>query len=133
MSILEQIYYLVGLSLVVASIAWTVTQEDIFSEAREYCAEKSESASALLTRKFFYVFTCEYCFSHWVTLLVLAITGYKFLYDDFRGYLFAFFAIPWVANQLMSLYRRLRVGIKYENILATKEKKKIPDPGEADK
>lgn len=133
MPILEQIYLLAGLSLVVASIAWTVTQEEIFSEARDYCAEKSQSASTLLSRKFFYVFTCEYCFSYWVALLVLAITGYKFLYNDFRGYLFAFFAMPWVANQWMSLYRRLRVGIKYENILATKEKKTMPGTGEADK
>ncbi len=133
MPILEQIYLLAGLSLVVASITWTVTQEEIFSEAREYCVEKSENASTLFARKFFYVFTCEYCFSHWVTLMVLAITGYKFLYGDFRGYIFAFFVIPWVANQWMSLYRRLRVGIKHENILATKEKKTMPDTRDADK
>ena len=130
---LEQIYYLAGLSLVVASIAWTVTQEEIFSEPREYCVEKSRNAATLFSRKFFYVFTCEYCFSHWVTLLVLAVTGYKFLYNDFRGYIFAFFAMPWVANQWMSLYRRLRVEIKYENILANKEKSDLPKRGEAAK
>ena len=122
----EQIYYLLGLSLVVASIAWTVTQEEIFSEPREYCASRSKNARGLLARKFFYVFTCEYCFSHWVTLFILVLTGYRFLYDDFRGYLLAFFVIPWIANQWMSLYRRLRVEIKYENILATKEKKTMP-------
>jgi hypothetical protein len=33
----------------------------------------------------------------------------------------AFFTIPWTANQLMSIYRRLRVGIKYENALAENE------------
>lgn len=126
MTILEQTYYLIGLSLAVASVAWTVTQEEIFAEPREYCAERSENASSLLARKFFYVFTCEYCFSHWVTLFFLILTGYRFLYDDFRGYFLAFFVIPWIANQWMSLYRRLRVGIKYENILATKEKKTIP-------
>ena len=132
MTILEQIYYLIGLSLAVASIAWTVTQEEIFAEPREYCAERSESSANLLARKFFYVFTCEYCFSHWVTLLVLFITNYRFLYDDYRGSILAFFVIPWIANQWMSLYRRLRVGIKYENILATKEKKTMPrKPGEA--
>ncbi len=130
MIILEQIYYLVGLSLAVASIAWTVTQEEIFAEPRDYCAEKSESAQNLFVRKFFYVFTCEYCFSHWVTLFILFLTGYRFLYDDFRGNFLAFFVIPWIANQWMSLYRRLRVGIKYENILATKEKKTMPKKSE---
>ena len=122
MTILEQIYFLVGLSLVVASIAWTVTQEEIFREPREYCAEVSSKSENFLVRKFFYVFTCEYCFSHWVTILVLFVTGYRFLYDDYRGYGLAFFVIPWIANQWMSLYRRLRVEIKYENALAENEK-----------
>jgi len=32
----------------------------------------------------------------------------------------AFFLLPWVANQWMSLYRLLRVDIKHENALAEK-------------
>lgn len=104
--------------MIVASIAWTVTQEEIFREWREKCEEKSENCGSLLQRKFFYVFTCEYCFSHWVTILLLLLTGFQLLLDDWRGYILAFFAIPWVANQWMSLYRRLRVGIKHENVKA---------------
>jgi len=123
---LEQIYYLLGLSLAVASISWTFTQEDIFYEPRKYCSDRSKSDESLLLRKLFYIPTCEYCFSHWVTLFILLITGYRFMYDDFRGYFLAFFVLPWVANQWMSLYRRIRVEIKHENILATKEKKKLP-------
>jgi hypothetical protein len=130
MAMLEQTYYLIALSLAVASIAWTVTQEEIFAEPRRYCAKSSEDASNLFARKFFYVFTCEYCFSHWVTLFILFLTGYRFIYDDFRGYFLAFFIIPWIANQWMSLYRRLRVEIKYENILATKEKKTMSKKSE---
>lgn len=118
MSILTQIFWLVILSMVVASIAWTVTQEEIFSEWRELCADKSQKCKTLVQRKFFYVFTCEYCFSHWVTILILLLTGFRLLIDDWRGYILAFFAIPWLANQLMSIYRRLRVGIKYEDALA---------------
>ena len=30
----------------------------------------------------------------------------------------AFFLLPWVANQWMSIYRLLRVDIKHENALA---------------
>ena len=118
MPILEQIYWLIGLSIVVASVAWTVTQEEIFREPREYCAERSQNCQSIYERKFFYVFTCEYCFSHWVTLFFLLLTGYRFLLDDFRGLILAFFAIPWLANQWMSIYRRLRVGIKVENLQA---------------
>ena len=123
MSIGEQIYWLIILSVVVACIAWTVTQEEVFREWREVCKEKSETCRNIVQRKFFYVWTCEYCFSHWVTLGLLIITGFKLLFDDWRGYLIAFFAVPWIANQLMSLYRMLRVDIKHENLLAEKVKK----------
>lgn len=118
MAILEQIYWLIILSIVVASVAWTVTQEEIFREPREYCAEKSKNCDSIWQRKFYYVFTCEYCFSHWVTLFFLLFTGFQLLLDDWRGFVLAFFAIPWLANQLMSIYRRLRVGIKHENLQA---------------
>ena len=127
MPILEQIYWLIILSVVVASIAWTVTQEEIFREPREYCEEKSKNCRNILQRKFFYVFTCEYCFSHWMTLLILLLTGFRLLIDDWRGYILAFFAIPWMANQWMSIYRRLRVGIKHENLRAEVVKDRLEE------
>ena len=118
MTIGEQVYWLVILSMVVACISWTVTQEEIFREWREVCKDKSKTCGSILQRKFFYVFTCEYCFSHWVTLALLALTDYRLLIDDWRGYILAFFLLPWIANQWMSLYRRLRVDIKHENLKA---------------
>jgi hypothetical protein len=117
---LTQLFWILLLSLVVASIAWTVTQETIFEEWRDAAKRRSENAKSILVRKFFYVWTCEYCFSHWVTLLVLLITGFRVLFNDWRGYALAFFILPWIANQWMSLYRRLRLDIKHENLL-TKE------------
>ena len=122
MGIGHQSYWLIILSVVTACIAWTVTQEEVFREWREVCKEKSETCRNIAQRKFFYVWTCEYCFSHWVALVLLIITGFKLLFDDWRGYLIAFFTIPWVANQLMSLYRMVRVDIKHENLLAEKVK-----------
>ena len=118
MDIAAQVFWLVILSAVVASIAWTVTQEEIFREWHDYCEARCENCQNLLQRKFFYVFTCEYCFSYWVTILILILTGFQLLINDWRGYVLAFFVIPWIANQLMSIYRRLRVGIKHENALA---------------
>ena len=122
MSISEQIFWLAILSMIVASISWTVTQEEIFREWRDYCKGRSEDCETLPQRKFFYVFTCEYCFSHWVTLLLLILTGFHLLLADWRGYVLAFFAVPWIANQWMSIYRRLRGGIKHEDALATEAK-----------
>jgi len=125
MVIATQIFWLVILSMVVASIAWTVTQEEIFREWQEYCKNQCEDCESLPKRKFFYVFTCEYCFSHWVTLLILFLTGFQLLIEDWRGYILAFFVIPWLANQLMSIYRRLRVDIKHENLLAKVVEEKL--------
>jgi hypothetical protein len=118
MTIPEQIFWIIILGIVASSVAWTVTQEEIFREPREYCADKSKKCRGLLQRKFFYVFTCEYCFSHWVTIGLLIFTGFKLLLDDWRGYVLAFFVVAWTANQFMSLYRRLRVEIKHKNTLA---------------
>jgi len=125
MDIATQIFWLVILSSVVGSIAWTVTQEEIFREWREYCQDRCDNCQSLVQRKFYYVFTCEYCFSHWITILILIFSGFRLLIDDWRGYVLAFFTIPWVANQLMSIYRRLRVGIKHENVLAEEAKERV--------
>lgn len=125
MSILLELYWLLILSLVVASIAWTVTQEAIFEEMREGAKKRSENAKNILVRKFFYVWTCEYCFSHWVTIVVLIVSGFRLLVEDWRGYVLAFFVLPWLANQWMSIYRRIRVEIKRENLVAEKVEQDI--------
>lgn len=125
MTIAEQIFWIFILGLVAGSIAWTVTQEEIFREPREFCEEKSKTCQSFFQRKFFYVFTCEYCFSHWVTIGLLIFTGFKLLIDDWRGYVLAFFAVAWTANQLMSLYRRLRVEIKHKNTLAKEVEERL--------
>ncbi len=125
MLISEQIFWLVILSMIVASISWTVTQEEIFREWRDYCNGRFNECEDIPRRKLYYVFTCEYCFSHWVTLLILLLTGFQLLIADWRGYILAFFAVPWAANQWMSIYRRLRVGIKHEDALATEAKERV--------
>jgi hypothetical protein len=110
----EQIIWLFVLAIPISSIAWTVTHEEIFREPREYCVEHSRICRRLLQRKFFYMFTCEYCFSHYVTIVFLALTGYKLLLDDWRGYVIALFALVWMANLYMSAFGRLRLVIKSE-------------------
>ena len=116
MSVGEQVSNLFILAIPVACIAWTVTHEEIFKEPREYCVRCSKERKSLLARKFFYVFTCEYCFSHYVTILLLVITGYKLLYSDWRGYLIGGFSLVWVANFYMSIYNLLRTDLKKEKI-----------------
>ena len=122
-SLSEQAGELFLLAIPVSSIAWTVTHEEVFREPREWCAKHSQVCRRLVERKFFYLFTCEYCFSHYVAAAFLAITRFHLLFDDWRGYLIALFGLVWVANFYMSLFGRVRLDIKRERIeIETKEK-----------
>src|SRR4051812_44834979 len=103
MALSTQVTWLFILAIPIACIAWTVTHEEVFREPREFCVKRSEEGRTLAMRKFFYLFTCEYCFSHYVTIIMLIITKYQLLYDDWRGYLIAGFALVFVANVYMSL------------------------------
>ena len=123
MTLGEQIAYLFILGLPIASIAWTVTHEEVFREPREWCKDRSENCRRLFERKFFYLFTCEYCFSHYIVIVFLLITRYKLLYSDWRGYLVAFFALVWVANFYINVFARVRLEIKKERVeIAAHEK-----------
>ena len=108
----SQLFRLFVLALPIAWAAWTVTHEEIFREFKEYCVARSKTCAWLGHRKFFYVFTCEYCFSHWVALVCELIFGFKMVFEDWRGYLVAFPALVWTANLYMNLYQRIRVDIR---------------------
>lgn len=121
----EQLFWLLILPLPISCIAWTVTHEEIFREPHEYCVKRSRESRLLVTRKFFYLFTCEYCFSHYVTILFLILTDFKLLMDNWVGYLIAGFALVWVANVYMSLYNFLRTDLKKERIEASIEERNL--------
>ena len=116
MSLGSQIVHLLLLAIPVACIAWTVTHEEVFREPREWCLNKSNACRHLWQRKFFFLFTCEYCFSHYVAIAVLFVTRFTMLYDDWRGYVIAGFSLVWVANVYMSLFGRLRLDIRHERV-----------------
>lgn len=125
MELSHQMSYLFILAIPIACITWTVTREEIFKELREFCIDKSKFCKTMFQRKFFYLFTCEYCFSHYVTLFFLFITKFQLLYDDWRGYIISMFALVWIANVYMSLFGFIRVGMKKEKMDADIEELKL--------
>ncbi len=112
-SILLQLFVI---ALPVAAISWSVTHEELFREIHDYCVDRAASARGLLPRKFFYLLTCEYCLSHYVAAGMLVLTRFTLLFDDWRGYFIAWLALVWLANHLISLYGRLRLGIRSERL-----------------
>jgi hypothetical protein len=114
-SLNQQILTLFVLAIPVACVAWTLTHEAVFREVQEFCKVQCKSGG-WLKRKFFYLLTCEYCLSHYVTALLLAITRFTLVFPDWRGYVISLFSLVWIANQYISIYDRLRLDIKHEHI-----------------
>ncbi|HLK31554.1 MAG TPA: hypothetical protein VKT29_00610 [Terriglobales bacterium] len=125
MTLGAQVVWLFVLAIPVACIAWTVTHEEVFREVHNFCEEQSRTGGAWWRRKFFFLFTCEYCFSHYVAAFFVGITRYKLLYQDWRGYIIGGFALVWIANQYMSLYGHLRLDLKKERVEISKEQKEV--------
>jgi hypothetical protein len=116
-SSLVQLLWLFVLSGVVACVSWTVTHEQVFEEVRSWCGRLSEDRHRRwYVRKWFYLFTCEYCFSHYVAAAVVGITGYHLLMPGWRGLAIAWLSCVWIANIYMSLFGRLRLDIKREKV-----------------
>ncbi|MEO7998124.1 MAG: hypothetical protein ABI852_11800 [Gemmatimonadaceae bacterium] len=111
-----QTMVLLVLSAVVACVAWTVTHEEVFREPREFCVKKSKTSKSLLVRKFFYLFTCEYCFSHYVSAGIVLGTSYRVLMPDWRGAIVAWLTLVWIANFQMSAFARIRLEVKLDRI-----------------
>lgn len=122
-----QIIWLFVLALPISCIAWTVTHEEVFREPREYCVRRSKEGKTLFIRKFFYLFTCEYCFSHYVTILILLITQYQLLFDDWRGYFLSGFSLVWIANIYMSLFGLIRIDLKKEKTEVKLKEEELKD------
>ena len=122
-----QLVWLFVLALPIACIAWTVTHEEVLREPRDYCLRRSQESRSVLARKVFYLFTCEYCFSHYVALFFLVITRFTLLLEDWRGYLIAGFALVWVANMYMSLFALIRIDLKSERLAVELHEKVLND------
>ena len=118
-----QIVWLFVLAAPVSCVAWTVTHEQVFAEVHDWCLRQSQQCRRVATRKFFYLFTCEYCFSHYVTAVLLFFTRFTLLLPGWRGYLIAGFALVWIANTYMSLFGRLRLDIKHERVEIAQEER----------
>ncbi len=120
-----QLLLLFILAIPIACISWTITHEEIFREAHQYCVDRSRKCRKLVQRKFFYALTCEFCLSHYVAVFWLAITRYRLLFDSWRGYLLAGFSLVWITNLYMAIFGRLRLEIQSQRLDIEEEKRQL--------
>jgi cytochrome c oxidase assembly factor CtaG len=126
MTLGQQVAVLFILAIPIACIAWTVTHEEVLREPREWCLARSKTSRRWAVRKIFYVVTCEYCFSHYVTIAALVATHFTLLFDGWRGYVIAGFSLVWIANLYMSFFARLRLEIREERLEVAVAESKMP-------
>jgi hypothetical protein len=120
-----QIVWLLVLAVPVACVTWTMTHEEVLREPRDYFERRAEKDRSIWSRKFFYLLTCEYCFSHYVAAGFLAITRFHLLYDDWRGYLVAWLALVWMANLYMGIFGKVKLEVKKERVEIQKIEKDV--------
>lgn len=118
----------------VAIIVRACTTEEICREPREYCQARhsyyrqrfcnagesgfGRRATCFAMQKLFYMPTCEYCFSFWVSLAVVLIAGYRIHFDDWRGLALATFVVMGMANVYLSAFSQLRVDARKDRAMA---------------
>ena len=127
MTLGPEIVWLFVMALPIACISWTVTQEEIFREPRQYAERQVQTSPYWWKRKFFYVLTCHYCFSHYVTAVFVGLTGYKLLAANWFGHVIGFFGLVWIANQYMSFYAWLRQLYKIHKLEAKEIEHKVQE------
>lgn len=123
----QQIIYLFILATPIASIAWSVTHEELFKELQEHCKKQCKTGRNIIRCKFFYMLTCEYCFSHYITVLFLMISKFHMLFNDWRGYLIAGFALVWIANIYMNIFALLRINLKKDRVEANIKEEELKE------
>ena len=117
----------------VAIVVRAFTTEEIGREPRDYCRARHECyrercsngdagvlrrAADFVLQKVFYVPTCDYCLSFWISLAVVWIAEYTMFFDDWRGVALAVFVVMGVANVYLAIFTQLRVDAKKERAVA---------------
>lgn len=114
----------------VALITRTITQEELLSEPREllrtiskHCKKQladgttplSSRARWWLLCKSTYLFTCEFCTSFWVSVvLAWLVFDVRLVHEGWRGSVLGVFVVMGVANIYMAAFSLLRVGLRKE-------------------
>lgn len=129
------------LAVPVAIIVRACTTEEILRQPREFCSRQHHHYDELagsgperflqrlryvLLAKLCYVPTCDFCFSFWVSLVVVWIAEYSMYYEDWRGFALATFVVMGVANVYLSAFSHLRVDLRKERAVAETIEKSKP-------
>ena len=110
---MNNINMLLCLSIAVAVAARTVTKEEVFVEFRNWCHSRcKDNKLSLPMRKICYLFTCQYCFSHWVAGLLVLTTGWTCFLPKPFGWVIGWLSLVGIANIYLVGYEAATLGVK---------------------
>lgn len=108
---MDPLLRLLALAFIVFVAAWTVTQEEIFRELREWLARHASQNPRLLIRKVAYLPTCYYCFGFWVSVVVFAFAGVT-LFSHWSGWIAGFALMFFAAQMYLTLFHLFRAWLR---------------------
>jgi len=108
------------LAIPTACVAWTISETEVFRDAREALARWAQARNVGDCRgwrkwircKLSYLPTCYYCTAHWVGLLFFACHPFALLSDGLRGAIIGYFTQIGLAVVYLSAFHVLRVQIR---------------------
>ena len=79
------------LSMVCASLSFTITESVLFSDFRIYIRKRNSWLGELVS--------CGYCLGHWIAALLIIITGFNIFNTNlFIDYFFTALIIAWISS-----------------------------------
>jgi len=94
-----------ALAAVASTISWTVTQEEIFKEVRDW-------GRRTLHPKLAYLLGCYFCLCHWISLGVVLLAGGPLEPGGFIGWAVAVFVVAATGNAMTAGFHVLRVTLR---------------------
>lgn len=126
LTLLGEALLAIVLAVPVAVCSWTIAKEEVFAWLRSICKKvlgwgESHGRLGVFVTKPFYMPTCEYCTSFWVTLVYLTqITPLRMVQEGWRGLLIAEFFVMGFAVIYMAVYSRIRVETAKDKTITEK-------------
>jgi len=118
---------LVLLAIPAAFAAWTIVQEEIFRDFREW-AKTHSNDHRFWVRKLAYLPTCYYCTGTWTSAAFLLLNPVRFVSEGPQGYLIAWFTIAAVSQVYLTAFNMLRVALRWSQAKADAAKPVAEQP-----
>jgi len=109
---MKELMMLAMLAIPAAFAAWTITQEEIFQDFREWL-ETACKDRCYVAKKLAFLPTCYFCTGTWTGFFFLMLCPMKFVSQGIQGYLLAWFTLAAIEQVYLTSFHILRVLLRW--------------------